>query len=1524
MKKRNRIIARILAVPVLLLLAGLVFIQSPRVQTAAGRWAMGKLQDRLDADISFRMVSLRPFDALVLQDFLVRDRAPHMEGMDTVLYVRSLYASFSLKGLLSHSAVRVHSLLLDGGAVNVGMEKDTLAPSGSFTNIQRILGLSYPQGDSEMHWGDLLHAREVEIRNLAVRYASQTGAERMLLEGRSVYPGVMDWNNLHILVDQLKVRNVRLADDLIVATVERLSARDTDTGLHIQEASAKEVRVGKERMRIEDLLLQETESYFDLSLLQLSGSLDDYGDFEQKIDMDIRVRPATTVAMHTVSHFSRGLDRNRFRGRLKGRVKGPVAGMTLENVAIQDLDNGVVVQTSGTITGLPEVPDTRLDLNVRELGFDMAGLGGFVNAWAPDTRLDLRSLARGERFHFDGKLGGLLDRLQVLGQVQSRLGGVSADVLVHNAVSDGQPIRLSGALQTRELHLGKLLGNNSLGALDMQTGLEASFPDNEGLQVRIDSLHISRLHALDYDYSDISAVGTYREDSFDGRIIAADPNLNFLFQGLFNLSPRTRNATYRFFASLGYADLHALHLDPREQSKLSFLASSNFIRTERRDLLGEIRIGDLVLESETGVHELGDVAVRAHANDNLHRIRLQSSFMQASFLGDHSIGDFINDLKDLIIQRDLPALLENAPEPWQGGSYDLSFQFKDVQDLLAFLVPGAYVQSGTKGQVKIDKEGVVKASLESGRVALQDKYIKDFRFTFDNEGVSQQAEITGSTLSLSGARILGNHLILFADNNHVGLGYTFDNGEEEETRAQLYLTGELSRDDGGLAVTAQAQPSNLYYKGNGWGLSSGDITYRGGRISINRLLAQHEDETLLVHGGYAPEGTDTLRFLMDRFDIGLMNTLSGDLPSLEGKATGQAVIVSPASPMPGILASITCDSTRVAGERLGKVELSSQWDEPNKRFNAYLRNQLDGRRTLDVEGWLNPSQNLLHAAANMDGMNLGYAAPYLTSVFSTFGGGLSGTVTVDGPLDRLQLASRDLRMQDALLTIDYTQSTYKANGPLELNSRGLFFRDVQLSDGEGGSGVLGGSVLFDNLKDLALSLDTHIRVQDLQVLNLPRGANPTLFGKLYATGQADITGPLKRILLDINASTARTGELHIPLSSGRSDSSRELLTFTQPVIKEETDPYELMMAGTKKAQESSSNLDVRLRVRATPEIRAYIDVDDETSLNASGSGNIELETSSAKGDFSMGGQYDISEGSFHFSALNLVSRDFTIQEGSSIRFNGDIDNTDLNVNGLYVTKASLANLIADENAVNRRTVNCGIHITGKLLNPEVDFSIEVPDLNPGTQAMVEGALNTDDKIQKQFIYLLIAGNFLPSEESGITQGGSDVLFSNVSSIMSGQLNNIFQKLDIPLDLGLNYQATQTGNNIFDVALSTQLFHNRVIVNGSVGNKQQYGSATANEMAGDIDIEIKLNRSGSQRLNLFSHSADDLTSSLDNSQRNGGGFTYQREFNSFRQFLRELFQPRSERQDADRSSLSAGRTTTLQIDSTGKATPVHDN
>ena len=302
-----------------------------------------------------------------------------------------------------------------------------------------------------------------------------------------------------------------------------------------------------------------------------------------------------------------------------------------------------------------------------------------------------------------------------------------------------------------------------------------------------------------------------------------------------------------------------------------------------------------------------------------------------------------------------------------------------------------------------------------------------------------------------------------------------------------------------------------------------------------------------------------------------------------------------------------------------------------------LQNLLGGKQNIEAEGYLEPESRAVHASARLDRLNMGYAAPLLNSLFSQFGGFLSGEVGLDGTLDQMHLSSRGLRVDDGSLELDYTRVPYQMSGDLSLDDEGLHFKKVTLSDGLSGKGTVEGSILLGGFKDYAM--DMHVQIRDMKVIELAQGQNDLLYGHVTASGRADITGPLNRLLLDVNATTSQEGDLHIVLGSGSSDSSREMLTFTVPAELQESDPYELMMAANNQSRaEESSDFRIRLRVRATPDMQVNLDLNEESTLNARGSGTIEIETSMAQGNFGLSGDYNISQGSFLFSAMKLVSR----------------------------------------------------------------------------------------------------------------------------------------------------------------------------------------------------------------------------------------------------------------------------------------------
>ena len=810
-------------------------------------------------------------------------------------------------------------------------------------------------------------------------------------------------------------------------------------------------------------------------------------------------------------------------------------------------------------------------------------------------------------------------------------------------------------------------------------------------------------------------------------------------------------------------------------------------------------------------------------------------------------------------------------------------------------MPGLYVANGTSLKMDITGEGDLNATVKSPRLALKKNYLKNLDISLDNRDSSLNAALTSSELSAAGLKILNNRLEFSARDNGFSAGYRYDNGTEPANGGKFLLTGDIRRTRGGeLAVTARTLPSVITYNGADWNISSSMIESVGKDISIGNLTATCGEQSISLDGGYSSSRKDTLSMKLVKFDLDIADKFLGDDFGISGLATGHAIVTSPWKTDASLMMNLTSDSTKVAGQEMGTLRLASSLDDGKLHFIA--KNDLDGRKTLDIHANYFIKDRRIDATADFDRFNVGYAAPVLQSVFSEMDGPISGRIKAAGTIDDLALSSENTRFDDVLLKVGFTKVPYTVNGPFSVTGDGLSFDGISVKDRFDGTGTITGGLTFGGFKDIRM--DTKIRMDRMEAIDMGENDNQSFYGHLFATGDVLIKGPFNAILLDVKARTVKEGNIHIPIDNASNDGDSNLLTFIEPAAESVIDPYEEMMRSYDEDSGKSSDFGVKLKINANQGTEAHIEIDRSAGnvLTGRGQGQIEIEVRPKRDLFTINGDYTLTSGNFHFNAMDIAKRDFTISDGSTVRFNGDVMDSDLNINGVYSTKASVATLISDTTAVSaRRLVNCGIGVTGKMREPNLSFSIDVPDLDPTTKSRVESALNTNDKVQRQFLALLISGSFLPDEQSGVVNN-TNMLFSNVAEIMAGQLNNILQKLDIPLDLGLNYQSSESGTNIFDVAVSTQLFNNRVIVNGNVGNRDyRTTSSSGADVVGDLDIEIKLDKPGQLRLNLFSHSADDYTTYLDNTQRSGVGIAYQKEFNSFREFFRNLFTGRKKRE-----------------------------
>ncbi len=1485
MKKFFHIVKIVLVTIAVLIGAAFITIQSPRVQTAVANRVTGMLRESIDADIRIGKVHLRPFNTLIIEDLLILDSNPFspsedfpgMAPVDTFFSAGSIIAGFSIDALLKGGGLKVSQAKVKDAQMNLVME-------GKSQNLSRIFGLAPSKEKKPQNERELFSIRDVKVEDMGFRMLN-FGRKRKIPEGTyeaaggaAVQYGI-DWTDLEIRDIRLHGKNLKMKGGIMTGTVLDLSFNER-SGFNCRSLSA-EARVGEGKAIVTGIKLKDDFSDVNVPLYMMSfDSVKDFSDYINLVKMD-GVIEDSFLDFRTLGFFAPTLRNTGLRARVTGSMSGPVRDMKFKDIKIRLADGSFAGTVDGRLTDVPDVGKMALDARLSHCVFNSAGVDALVNAWT-EERIGFRKFAKGMTFIMNCRVSGRLNDMRIRPEIRSLYGNLDADIKFSDLIRMDRPILMDAQVQTQDLDAGKIAGIDAVGRCSLETGVKMRLPDSGGteMQIHIDSLKVSRLNLLGYDYSRIAAAGDITRDSFDGKFVCGDPNLNFLFQGIFALSRNTNNSLYKFYANVGHADLHALKLDKRKVSRIRFRTAANFARAGGRDLIGKVEVGGLVLENEAGVHEIGDAELTSINKDETHRIKFSSSFLDALYSGTGSPADFLSDLQDITLRRDLPTLAGEAAGEWKGRSYEVGMNFHDSRGLLSFLAPGLYIADSTRVKLNISRKGRLSSNLSSSRIAFNGNYIKNLHAEFDNGNENLTGNASADIIRFGEVASLENSTLkMYADDDRLGVGFQYDNGSDSGNSGEIYALGELGRNTlGDVGLSVRLLPSAVHLNSRRWSIHESAFNITGDGAEVNSFELESDEQRISAYGKVSKTSADTLTMELGRFDIGIVNPLITPDIGLAGKMTGTATLISPL-PDKSILLDVICDSTYMAGEEIGVLTARCGWDRTFNRFDINLRNDIGGRSTISAEGRYTPSSRGLEAQISLDGLNIGYAKPFVAEIFNRFEGGISGKISLDGPITSPEISSENVRIENGVLSVAFTNVPYQVNGPVHIDSEGAHFDNVAIADKFGSAGNVNGAITFGNFENPGV--DLNVGVKRIECLDTTPSISPDFYGHLFASGNVRISGPFSGITLDIDAVTEKTGNLHIPVPNTSVAGVTDLLRFREEEKIVWVDPYEEMMNRLKKQTEESGDFSLNLRVDATPGVTAFVEIDRESGNTLSANGNGQIELKMKGDDFNVNGNYNIDSGNYKFVALGLASRDFQIKEGSSVRFNGDIMESDLNIDALYKTKASLSTLISDTTSVNtRRTVECGISISDRLKNPRLGFSIEIPDIDPTVKSKVENALSTEDKIQKQFLSLIISNSFLPDEQSGIVNS-STLLYSNVSEVMANQLNNILQKLDIPVDLGLNYQPNEKGNDVFDVAVSTQLFNNRVVVNGNIGNRQ-YSSGNSNtDVVGDIDIEIKMNRSGSLRLNLFSHSADQYTNYLDNSQRNGLGLGYQMEFNGIK-------------------------------------------
>jgi len=1426
------------------------------VQTKLVRAVLDNVETSLGGRISYSRILIKPLNTFVINDLTIIDATPWPDEfgkgfspIDTILSVRSLSGTFSIWGLFNSEGVYLSRVNMKDGMFCMVSE-----PNQWHSNLNRFLR-NKGAPEVPVEGPALFNIRHLSVDGFRFRLHN-------LMDVPYRHRGVgFNWGDLDLKARRIDGRNVRFAGGRLSFSVELTDVADK-CGYRASLISGN-AKCGIGKVLMDNVLVKDELSLINVPKFTMSFKNSySFADYVNAVRMDGTLG-ATSLDGRTLRYFIDALPDNTARINIEpgAVVYGFVNDLFVDNFRFNDR-NGVHGNLSCHLTGLTNIRSMIMKADVHQLTFTAKGASALLKSIIPSSKANFSNLGKGVSFHFSGTASGPVNKLTARGRLSSGDGFLSTNLDIRNLADRTHVPEIRGSASLSNFELGNLFGTKALGECSMNTDFRAIMVPKEP-SVIIDSLIVGKLGALGYNYSGIKAAGKLTGKSFDGKVICDDPNLNFLFQGIFDFSKTTQNALYRFYANLGYADLDALNLDKRGLgSKASCQIVANYRRIVRGDGVGAIKINDILIEDINGMHDMGSITVKSNDGTGGYKISLNSKFVDGSFTGTGAIPDFIEDLQKLTIRRHIPALYPSKALPHSTGTYDLDFHFHDSRDLLSYIKPGLYIADSTEFKMNISKDGLVQGIVSSPRLAYKTSYIKGSSIEFDNSGGSVGTILTNKEISIGGIKAHQSTIIVNAADNEVAAGIHFNEEEDASDYAELFINADFRRDETDtLIITARPLQSSFNLAGKLWDIDSSKVCIRGGRIEVDGFRISHDGQEILLDGSYSQHEGDSLKLDIHKLGLSILGDLSGNTLDIPGEIEGQALLVSGKDKLLSL--DMVCDSAV-------------------------------------VKGAITPSTGLIDLDAKLDKTRLAIAEPFLKGIASNLSGTIDGEIGVHGKIGSAEITSSDVKLQDASMTIDFTGANYVLNGPMSIGNDGIRFLDVSISDGNGGRGTLSGGLVYDRLREM--NLDTHVKLRNLLTLDNMQEVGKGIYGKVAADADISVTGPFDNIRIDGNVSTTGRGQIHVPLNSAVAATGSDLLIFKEKELTQYIDPYEEMMQQISSFAETTvkrkGNIGIHVLANATPGVTAHMELNKSTGnvITASGSGSVLIDIQTLTNNMNLSGEYRINDGKLHFELPGIVKKEFDLQNGSSLHFNGPVKNSDLDITAIYNLKTSLSTLLSDTTSVStRRPVKCSIKISDKITSPQISFGVEVPDLDPASRTKMTEALNTEDKVQKQFMALLVMGTFLPNESSGVVNS-ANILYSNVGEIMSNQLNKIFRRLNIPVDLGLGYQQGKSGNDIFDVAISTQLFNNRVEIGGTVGNRQYRNSKNPyGDVVGDIDISIKLDKSGQFKLNLFSHSADEFTSFLDYSQRNGLGIAYQKEYDNFFKMLKEAFTPKKKRE-----------------------------
>ncbi|WP_439183722.1 translocation/assembly module TamB domain-containing protein [Carboxylicivirga taeanensis] len=1445
----------LILVPLLLYSALLL----PAVQTTVLNYVTRQLSEDLDTELSIGRVHIRPFKTLVMDDMVIYD-----QNKDTLVAIQRLAANIDSLYFRKRE-VYLSKLSISEPTVNI-LKEDSVY---NFSFLTRRL---VNRDSANVAWN--IDLTNLEVKKGVFHYRDDTTrAGYSLTDANLLLHDIYKDSLWHVDIRDLNVKHSK------GSCVDKVEARLAFSDSAIFMSQAK-IQSGNSSLHVDSLALE---------LNRGKKGLEQIGHFYANIHKS----DFSAADIVKLSPLKRAADIG-----LSGVVYGTVDNIKGRNVKLYFGPHSRVV-SDFDISGLPNVDETFLYIGVNQLRTtpaDLEQLFSHVQGQALKLPEALNSL---HEINYSGNFTGFLTDLVAYGKFTTVLGQINTDIGLK--IDGNDDLVFSGNLKTQQFNIGKLAGAEQfVGNVSMSVAINGRRRSSEKFDAFLNGV-VDTLTLNGYNYTNIQLNGLFENNKFDGDFLIDDPNGQVGFNGKIDLSGDIPN--FSFSARLTDLRLDRLNLATKHKnSSVTADIETDISGKDLDDIVGYMHLKNLSYvsdEHDVAVDSLLLVSVR---EGEQKRIVLQSDVAEGDLVGVYNFKHIGNLLKKNLVQY-LPAFtnkLSIKDKDFTQNDFTFSCTFKRISDIVAVFAP----------ELNISDHGLLIGNYNSSSGMLDVEAELQY---LDVKGLNaSHPEVHISTADNNKLKVITRFRELNVNNvavfhnlsfHHTAYSDTlqfnifWNNWDDYTNSGSILSTTSLKARDNGVYATTNLHPSYIMVRDSVWEMQPTTMHYHPDGFSMKNFRLFHGNQEVGINGFAHRHVKDGLRIHLQNISLSdLIGAQNLERIKMTGALSG-ALDVHNLYKMPFVSGDLNIRDFVFNDDKVGDFSVAANYLPKENQVQLKADVMKDGHQSLNGGGLIDVNSREVDLNFDIDHLEIGFLNLYLSKIMQNLNGTASGQIAVVGPLTGPELVGK-LKVDKAFFDVGLLKTTYSITDSVLFRPGVMEFKEITVADRNGKQGTFNGTIRHNGFRDM--QYDLYLTTSNMLVLDTKYADNPLYYGEVYADGNMSITGTTKDIVIDIAGRTRENSLFFIPLTDEESAEESSFIRFIGASDEEEAKDNGSSAESSDYAVDLAG-MTVSMDLDITPDARCQVIFDSTVGdiLRGSGYGNLQIKMDK-EGGINFYGDFDFDNGDYMFTLRNVLNKKFVINQGSSINWDGNPYDANIDLNATYKLKTSLLDLVGytedtQKDLGRRIPVHCNLLLSNRLTKPNIKFEIETPSSQDYNQNIIDTYINTEEETNRQVLSLLVLNKFYTTESAaannpnGLSTGNNAALVTT-TEMLSNQLSHWLSQISRDIDIGVSYRpASELTDDEVEVALSTQMFNNRVLVNGNVGYGQD--QTQASNLIGDFDVEVKLNKSGSLRAKAYTHTNNDLLYSSEYSispTTQGVGISFREEFDSLEELMHKYW------------------------------------